>query len=114
MSWPITKFVKTPYDNVEKIFPLKQAAVEAAVEACKLRGDIKALIVFGSSVTSACNPWSDVDIYVVGADRFHSPLHVQYDDVFDIWYSSDRLDAPADELFREIDNNGIVVYSRSA
>ncbi|WP_083504310.1 nucleotidyltransferase domain-containing protein [Acetivibrio ethanolgignens] len=22
------------------------------------------MVVFGSSVTSACNPWSDIDIYV--------------------------------------------------
>ena len=25
---------------------------------------INKIIIFGSSVTSACNPWSDIDIYI--------------------------------------------------
>lgn len=33
--WQQTKFVLHPYKNIEKIFPLKQRAVEELIEHCK-------------------------------------------------------------------------------
>lgn len=115
MSWDVCRFVKKPYMNAELIFPLKQAAVETAIEAARQRPDIKRLIVFGSSVRSTCNPWSDVDLYIDGADRIESPLRIHHkDQAFDLWYSSDREESPEEDLFKEIDRTGVVVYDRDA
>ena len=113
MSWDVCKFVRYPYPNAERIFPLKQAAVEMAIEACKKNPRIQGLIVFGSTVRPDCNPWSDVDLYVVGGDRYADSLIISHPtQAFDIWYESDRKQMPDEKLFQEIDRTGVLVYSK--
>lgn len=68
--WQQTKFVSHSYKNVEKIFPLKQHTVEELIEHCKAHyPSITRIVIFGSSVTPACNPWSDLDVYLEGIGR---------------------------------------------
>lgn len=106
--WQRTKFVLHPYKNVEKIFPLKQHTVEELIEHCEAHyPSITRIVVFGSSVTSACNPWSDLDIYLEGVGRGDGFVPPQ-NDAYDIWYESDVT--PEDPLFSEIRTKGVVVY----
>ena len=112
--WRVCKYVKVPYPNVEKIFPLKQHYVELCVALLKCDYNwIKRMTVFGSSVTCACNPWSDIDIFFdIEGERpacgFRPPLVTEQ--VYDIWYSDD---VPCDEpLLRDIRGKGVVVFER--
>ena len=106
--WQQTKFVSHSYKNVEKIFPLKQHTVEELIEHCKAHyPSITRIVIFGSSVTPACNPWSDLDVYLEGIGRSEGFVPPQ-NDAYDIWYESDVT--PEDPLFSEIRTKGVVVY----
>jgi len=59
----IWKAFAKPYKNINHIFPTKQKDVGEMVDVCKKDKNIQRIIVFGSSVTPLCNPWSDIDIY---------------------------------------------------
>ena len=65
------------FDNVRLIFPLKQKAVYEMIQVCKKEPNVRKIIIFGSSVTSACNPWSDIDILVDIDSSAHMGL-IQY------------------------------------
>jgi len=52
-----------PYQNITRIFPTQQADVGRMIDVCKNDPNIRKIIIFGSSVTPLCNPWSDIDIY---------------------------------------------------
>ncbi|SFI01167.1 Nucleotidyltransferase domain-containing protein [Selenomonas ruminantium] len=52
-----------PFLNRNRIFPTQQEAVAEMIEVCKKIPNIRKIIIFGSSVTPECNPWSDIDIY---------------------------------------------------
>lgn len=110
--WNITQFVKTPYRNVEKIFPLKQHAVEELVEYAAKLPSVKRVTIFGSSVESRCNPWSDVDVFIEGSnfDEFidFTPEQLQdYDILFD-------YQVPVTErVYKDIKSKGVIVYERN-
>lgn len=53
----------TSYKNIHRIFPTKRKDVCEMVEVCAKDENIQKVIVFGSSVTPRCKPWSDIDIY---------------------------------------------------
>lgn len=106
--WRQTRFVSSPYKNVEKIHPLKQHIVEELIAHCKAHyPSITRIIIFGSSVTSRCNPWSDLDIYLEGVERGEGFIPPQ-NDAYDIWYASDLT--PENSLSSEIKTKGVVVY----
>ena len=94
--------------NVEHVFPLQQRDVLKIVEKAKTIPEISKIIIFGSSVTSACNPWSDIDVYVV-QDSINTKI------------TFEDLEAPVDkwtnftvddELLEEIEKKGICVYEK--
>ena len=90
-----------PYKNINRIFPTKQKDVGEMVKVCKKDDNIRKIIVFGSSVTPLCNPWSDIDIYFEMKTGSRAA-------VFDRWdnFSVD------DDLMHEIATKGVVVYER--
>ncbi len=94
--------------NSEKIYPLKQREINEIVKKCG-KFPINKLIVFGSSVTTSANPWSDIDIYIETQeeDRKHfSELQKNIKSPLDLWLSSE-----VDENLRtEILKKGVVVY----
>lgn len=47
------------YMNANLIFPTQQRDVYHIIKICRQDPNIKKVVIFGSSVTSACNPWSD-------------------------------------------------------
>lgn len=106
--WRQTRFVSVPYKNVEKIFPLKQHVVEELIAHCQIfYPKVTRIVIFGSSVTSRCNPWSDLDVYLEGIERKDGFVPPQ-NDAYDIWYASDLT--PENLLLLEIRTKGVVVY----
>lgn len=98
-----------PYKNINRIFPTKQKDVGEMVEVCKKDENIQKVIVFGSSVTPLCNPWSDIDIYFeMKEPRSNFPSTGSRTAIFDKWdnFSVD------DDLMHEIATKGVVVYER--
>ena len=79
------------------------------VEKCKTIPDVRKAIVFGSSVTAACNPWSDIDIYYeMEKDCQNLPLVDTGSQSWDRW-SNFTIDQG---LLAEIEKKGIIVYDR--
>ena len=94
--------------NITKIFPTKQRGVLALVEDAKRKPQVEKIIIFGSSVTYKCNPWSDIDVLVYASD--YAQLHGSKEQVYDIIYSFN-----ADEtLLKEVEKTGVLVYERHA
>lgn len=93
------------YKNRELIFPTQQADVGTLVELFSAYPEVRRIIIFGSSVTSACNPWSDIDIYVdlETECRLKKPLLPV---PVDLWTNFD-VDS---RLLAEIQEKGVVVY----
>lgn len=95
------------YLNQERIFPTQQKDVSTLIEHFKKIPEVKQVVIFGSSVTSACNPWSDIDVFLnisecvqVRAPRLQVPV--------DLWTNYD-VD---DRLLSEIAEKGVIVYER--
>ena len=98
-----------PFKNAEYVFPTQQNDVFKIISAAKKDPNIKKVIVFGSSVTSACNPWSDIDVYFeLNEDN---PANI---DVCGIEVPVDKWDnfSVDERLRKEIDETGVVVYEK--
>lgn len=98
---------KKEYENKELIFPTQQNDVGTIVELWSINQSVEKIVIFGSSVTSACNPWSDIDVYVVLLEECHlrkPKLSVP----IDLWTNFD-VD---DRLLAEINEKGVVVFER--
>lgn len=94
--------------NAEHIFPLQQRDILKIVEKAKTIPEISKVIIFGSSVTPLCNPWSDIDVYIV-QDNVNTKI------------TFEDLEAPVDkwtnftvddELLEEIMEKGVCVYEK--
>lgn len=99
------KVCSEPFKNVELIFPTQQKDVYNFIELNKEH--CKKIVIFGSSVTSLCNPWSDIDVYVelLTETKIRKP---KCDILFDVWDST-QVD---DRLLAEIERTGVIVYER--
>lgn len=98
-----------PFKNVQKIFPTKQKYIAKMVEICKSDPNIKKVIIFGSTVTAGCNPWSDIDIYFEVKDKSKKlPGIKSHTQAFDKW-SNFTVDQ---NLLNEIKKEGVIVYER--
>lgn len=99
------------FQNVKYIFPLKQKAIYEMIKICKNEPNVEKLIIFGSSVTSACNPWSDIDAYFEIKEPMNNlPLEKKYTNQdWDRW-SNFSVD---ESLKKEILKTGVVVYDRN-
>lgn len=98
-----------PFLNIKKIFPTKQKYVAQMIDVCKNNPNVKKIIIFGSSITSGCNPWSDIDIYFEMEKEPHSyPTIASHTQAFDKWSNF----TASGDLLTEIQKNGVVVYER--
>ena len=101
---------KIDFMNAEYIHPLKQELVQELQRDFREDGNIKAVIVFGSSVEFRCNSYSDLDLCIERYDT-EKNFHYQagsFEDVVDVLYA----DRTGERLRREIEEKGIVVYDR--
>ena len=99
--------VTKPFRNIHRIFPTKQQAVYDLIEVCRKDSNIKKIVIFGSSITSACNPWSDIDVYFeMEKLPRHYPIIGNPHQVFDKWCNF----TVSEKLMTEINKKGVVVY----
>lgn len=93
--------------NQSLIFPTQQRDVGSLIKEFSTRTAVKKIVIFGSSVTTACNPWSDIDVYVeLSEDINLRPPHFEVP--VDLWTNFD-----VDErLLEEITENGVTVYEK--
>jgi predicted nucleotidyltransferase len=99
------------FANVEYIHPLKQKIVNEYVKQFEQDANVKAAIIFGSSVEFRCNSRSDVDICIERYDRekgFRNHPELSLTEETDIVYA----DSVAGRLKSEIEQKGIVVFDR--
>lgn len=98
--------------NLEFIFPTKQRDAVRIVNCISKVDTAVRVIIFGSSITSACNPWSDIDLYVEydGDPNRPRELGVDLESALDYW---DNSSVPENELlYTEIMKKGVVVWER--
>ena len=101
--------VSKPFLNAAYIFPTKQRAVHAMIEVCKKDINVRKLIIFGSSVTSAFHPWSDIDAYFELISPVPNlPFTAEDNQAWDRW-SNFSVDS---NLLAEIQEKGVVVYDQ--
>ncbi len=95
------------YRGVELIFPTQQLDVSRIIKSLSQNQNVRKIIIFGSSVTSACNPWSDIDVFV-DLKRREILRKPKVGVPIDLWTNYD-----VDErLMHEIKEKGVVVYER--
>lgn len=99
--------VSEPFENCERIFPTKQKYVKEIIDALQEDAAVQRVVIFGSAVTSACNPWSDIDMYIEQSENKKVSLPPVKTDL-DVWtnYTADET------LLREIVKKGVTVYER--
>lgn len=96
--------------NAQYIHPLKQKLVQSYVDRFAADSNMKAAIIFGSSVEFRCRSNSDLDICIERYDK-EKPFRDYPDEYLeetDIVY----WDALGDRLRSEIEKKGIVVWDR--
>lgn len=96
--------------NAQYIHPLKQNLVQSYVECFERDDNIKAVVIFGSSVEFRCNSNSDLDICIERYDgeKGFRDYPEEYLEETDIVY----WDLIGDRLRKEIETKGIVVLDK--
>lgn len=103
------RLVSDNFLNARRIFPTKQKHVADMVKTCMKDKNVKRAVVFGSSVTAACNPWSDIDIYFeLDEEKPNLPTYPSNKVVWDKWTNF----SVSPELLKEIEQKGVTVYER--
>lgn len=106
MPWPCVPDCPE-YRGVNWIHPLKQRRVYELIEHTKNNyPHVRALAVFGSSVSDRCRPFSDLDIVVwkPSGTKFIPPDNDDYDIILPQQTGKDS------ELWGDILKEGVVVY----
>lgn len=104
MSWII---VDKHFMNADLIFPTQQRDVSRIILVASADTNIRKVVIFGSSVTSACNPWSDIDVYFELDSDLNLPIF-RLENSIDAWTNF----SVGAELLQEIKKTGVVVYER--
>lgn len=82
--------VKSDFDKLNRIHPLKQKAVAAIHDALQNDENVKQAVVFGSSTNLKCNPQSDIDLYI----SLNSPSNEDMNRILD------KIDAAEGHTYR--------------
>lgn len=116
-TWIIPKRIEHMYiPNLEYVFPLMMPEVSNIVKSLSKLEFVEKIVVFGSAVTTAANPWSDLDIYVeVDKDcdvnlSKHLPLDSRF--AIDLWTNRMLEDCDATNFKNEVDKKGVVIWER--
>ena len=104
--------VEKPFLNIARIYPLSQRGVELIVRHAETVPKCERVLVFGSSVTTGCHNYSDIDIYVEGCSvsEFGSFPLDSYNTEVDIISSLNVT--PGSDLWNEIWFKGVCVYDK--
>jgi len=103
-AWKVC--IDRPFENCERIYPIQQRKVRELIDDISSKKYVKKIIIFGSSVTSACHIGSDIDIFAEMSQR-KNPITQIHDFEYDFW-SNYTVD---DRLMKEITSKGVIVYA---
>ena len=97
--------IDDPFDQCECVHPLQQRKVRELIDDIAADPSVRAITIFGSSVTERCHQGSDVDLYVEMAAE-GNPVSRVHGFPFDLWtnFTAD------DRLRAEIEKKGVRVY----
>lgn len=96
------------FDNQQYVFTTQQADVLRLVHCAKKDKNVKKIIIFGSSVTAQCNPWSDIDVYFEEEIDLPHFSFAWIEAAVDFW-TNFTVD---ESLLAEIKEKCVCVYSR--
>lgn len=98
------------FTNAQYIHPLKQQLVQSYTACFGRDPNIKAAVIFGSSVEFRCHSFSDLDICIerYNPEKGFRDYPKEYMEETDIVYS----DSIGARLRQEIEQKGIVVFDR--
>ena len=97
--------------NAEKIFPVQQHSVELIVEHAAKIPEVEKVIIFGSSVRQTCNPWSDIDAYVIGCTQKEwGRVNLPRGKKQDIWFEDEIPET--EPILKNIRREGVCVYEK--
>lgn len=99
-----------PFENVNRIHPLKQRDVSLLIQAVQNDPHITGIIVFGNAVRFDCHSMSDLDVLVIRDDqqiRIDASLSNIQSELDLIFHS--KL---GERLKKEIQKTGVIVFRR--
>lgn len=74
------------FKQANQIHPMQQRDVQSIITLSEEDSNIKKIIIFGSSLSKLCNPWSDLDIYLeLKTPANMSKLQLNVETPLDIW-----------------------------
>lgn len=108
MPWPLVEDCPE-FQSAHWVHPMFQKTVCRIIEYTKDKFPfITQIVVFGSAVTNRCHSRSDIDLCIFGDYNLKFRLPLDLDVAHDIVWAQHLL--PSDELWRDIEEKGVVVY----
>lgn len=99
--------IPDPFPHCESVFPVQQKKVRIIINRYSGIPQTRKIILFGSSVTTHCNVWSDVDVYVELSEDV--PLSKKgFDFDCDLWTTFTADDSLKNEIMR----TGLTVFEK--
>ncbi|MGL5675283.1 MAG: nucleotidyltransferase domain-containing protein [Cellulosilyticaceae bacterium] len=117
------KVIPGSYDVLKYVYPTMQEYVKILIDRAKQMPSIEGLVLFGSSVELTCGEESDLDIVVITEKEIDEDLcnsiikewrqgvGVSIDILVNTWNGL-RQDSLTQVVYKEIIENGIVIYRR--
>ncbi|MCD7956602.1 MAG: nucleotidyltransferase domain-containing protein [Lachnospiraceae bacterium] len=106
-DFPIVDGVSLPDAN--RIHPLMQKRVEMLVQVLKEDGNIRRIVLFGSSLEFRCDSYSDIDLYIEKYDPDTKLCRLpDLDCGVDIVTNQPHTS----RLYQEIDRTGLLLFDR--
>lgn len=93
--------------NCEHMHPLKQRQLAEVVHKARNTSTVKALAVFGSTITDNC--WDESDIDLVIWDKTHT-FRPPNNDAYDLFYADELTEDWM--IYNDIVNRGVIIYAR--
>ncbi|MCI9125332.1 MAG: nucleotidyltransferase domain-containing protein [Eubacterium sp.] len=99
------------FKHCNRVHPLMQGRVQQLLQELKKDGNIRKIVLFGSSLEFRCSSNSDIDLYIEKIDC-NKPfvkepvLDCEVDILADLDHNS--------RLYRQIDQTGLILYERGS
>lgn len=94
--------------NQEYVYRPRQKKVAELLEDIISNPEVEFVILFGSSLTSECTVFSDIDVYVHLEKPIKRIIHKIHDFEYDVWTNYNV----ESEMLEEILEKGVVIYEK--
>ncbi|MCM1134745.1 MAG: nucleotidyltransferase domain-containing protein [Clostridium sp.] len=99
------------FPHANRVHPLMQKRVQKLLELLSADGNIKKIVLFGSSLEFRCGSGSDIDVYI---EKFDAALPLKQEPTLDCEVDIVSNISHESRLYLEIDKKGLLLYERSA